>query len=213
MNELTRPSAILGYANTVGLAVATVYLSNKTSTLNVKYNDLADEVDTIRDGIKEKVPLIENSIKGLDQNLRNIATAVNNNLGGINKRNIKNEKKMSKYRSIIEEMANSIDVLETRYSSLVKALNENKILENFKVEDVVPSPPTPVPVKPKKTTRKRRTFDVSSSESESSESESSEEEKPKKKSKSKTKTRKNRHTEDEDESDTNIVARIASKRN
>jgi hypothetical protein len=211
MNDLTRPSAILGYANTVGLAVAAVYLANKTSALNVKYNDLADDVDTIRDGIKEKVPVIENSIKGLDQNLRNIANAVNTNLGGLNKKNAKNEKKMNKHRAVIEEMSETIELLEARYAALVKALNDNKILENFSVDDVAPAP-APV-VKHKKVVKKKRSLDISSSESESSSDSESEEEKPKKKSKSKSKGRKNRHTEDDDESDTNIVARMASKRN
>ena len=211
MNDFTRPSAILGYANTIGLGVVTVYLVNRTNSLNTKYNDLADEVDTIRDGIKEKVPIIENTIKGLDQNLRNVATAVNNNLGPIIKNNQKTEKKLSKYRAIIEELTETIDVMEHRFSSLVKALNDGKILENFKVEEVV-RPPTPVPVKPKKHLKKKRSYDLSSSESES-ESSSSEEEKPKKKSKSKGKNKSRKSVEDEDESDTNIVARMASKRN
>jgi hypothetical protein len=209
MNDLTRPSALLGYANTVGIAVATVYLANKTSALNVKYNDLAEEIETIRDGVKEKVPAIENTIKGLDQNLRNVATAVNNSLGGMNKRHIKTEKKMNKYKNVIEELFEVIEVQEARYNALVKALLDNKVLEDFKMEEA-PVPP-PVVKSRKVVSRKKRVLDDTESESESESDSESEEEKPKKKSKTKAK-KKTRHAEDDDESDTNIVARMASRR-
>jgi hypothetical protein len=209
MNDLTRPSAILGYANTVGLAVATVYLNNKTNNLNAKYIDLADDVDTIRDGIKEKVPMIENTIKGLDQNLRNVATVVNNNLGPLIKKGDKTDKKVGKFKAIIEELYETIELMDMRYNTLVKSLVDNKILENFKIEDITPEPAPPV-VKHKKVQKKKRVVEFSSSESES-ESESSEEEKPKKKSK-KSKSKKSRSNDDDDDDDTNIVARMASKR-
>ena len=204
MNDLTRPSALLGYANTVAIAASTIYLVNKNAALNTKINDLADDVDTIRDGIKEKVPVIENSIKGLDQNLRNVATAVNNNLGPIIKRTDKTEKKLNKYKAIIEEMAEAIETLDHRYTSLVKALTDNKILENFKVEDL----PEPEPVKPKKVVRKRKTYDLDTSESES---ESSEEEKPKSR-KNKSKNKRKHVSEDSDEDDISKVARMASRK-
>jgi hypothetical protein len=205
MNDLTRPSAVLGYANSVAIAAATIYLVNKNSALNTKINDLTDDVDTIRDGIKEKVPMIENSIKGLDQNLRNVATAVNNNLGPIIKRADKNDKKMNKYKAIIEEMGETIEILDHRYNTLVKALLDNKLLENFKMEEL----PEPAPVKPKKVQRKRRTFDLDTSESES---ESSEEEKPKsRKNKHKSK-KQSRVSEDSDEDDISKVARMASRK-
>jgi hypothetical protein len=210
MNDLTRPSAILGYANTVGLAVATVYLNSKTTALNAKYNDLAEDVDTIRDGIKEKVPMIENTIKGLDQNLRNVATVVNNNLGPMVKRTEKTDKKVAKYKVAIEELYEVIDIMDARYNALVKVLVDNKILENFKIEELVPLPTPPPIIKPKKIQKKKRVID--SSDESDSESESSEEEKPRKSKTKSRKTKKSRAVDEDEDSDTNIVARMASKR-
>ena len=206
MNDLTKPSMMLGYANTVGLAASTIYMVNKTSTLTAKFNDLSEDVDTIRDGIKEKVPIIEQNIKGLDQNIRGIVNFSNSQVVPLIKKSEKSEKKLDRYRSCIEEMAATIEALDARYMALVQALKDNKILENFKVEEL----PEPAPPKPKKPTpKKKRSLTLSSSEESSSES--SEEEKPRPK-KGKSKNHSKLRVDDGDDSETNIVARMASSR-
>lgn len=73
MNEHTRPLALLTYANTVALGGAAIYFNNKTNAINTKLEDVTEEVSEIREGVEKKVPMIENSIKGLDQMVRNIA--------------------------------------------------------------------------------------------------------------------------------------------
>jgi len=208
MSELSRPSTIIGGANVVATAAVAIYLANKNSALNARVNDLTDDVDTIRDGIKEKVPQIENSIKGLDQNMRSIANAVHNNLGPVIKRTDKSEKKLTKYRAVIEEMGEAIEMLENRYNTLIKAMSANSLLKDVKLEEL----PDRASMKPKKVPKRKKSYEFSSSESESESS--SEDEKPKsKKNKNKNKNKNKVRMDDADESDTNIVARMASRKN
>ena len=206
MNDLTKPSMMLGYANTVGIAASTIYMVNKTSALNAKFNDLSEDVETIRDGIKEKVPIMEQNIKGLDQNIRGIVNFSNSQVVPLIKKSEKSEKKLDRYRSCIEEMAATIEALDARYMALVQALKDNKILENFKVEEMPEySPPKP---QKKAAPKKKRSLTLSSDESSS---ESSEEEKPRSK-KGKSKNHSKLRVDDGDDSETNIVARMASSR-
>jgi hypothetical protein len=207
MNDLTKPSMMLGYANTVGIAASTIYMVNKTSALNVKFNDLSEDVETIRDGIKEKVPVIENNIKNLDQNIRGIVNFSNSQVVPLIKKSEKSEKKLDRYRSCIEEMAATIEALDARYHALVQALKDNKILENFKVEDI----PEYTPPKPQKKAAPKKKRSLTLSSSDDSSSESSEEEKPKSR-KNKSKNHSKLRVDDGDDSETNIVARMASSR-
>ena len=216
MNDLTKPVAMISYANTVGLVGTTVYFSKKITSLETKLNDAAEEIETIRDGVKEKVPFMENNLRGIENNMRGIANVVNSNLPVFAKKIEKTEKKIEKIRLVLENMGDAIESLEYKFTMLMKILNEKDVLGGAKIEIPTEAPQPPVQrersIKKSKKTKKSKSY----SSSEESESESSEEEvKSKSKSKSKSKNEKSKSkkkSEDSDEDDTSLVARLASKK-
>lgn len=171
MNDLTKPSTLIAGVNTLGLVTAGIYFSRQNTTLNARINDVTDEVETIKDGLKEKVPAIENSVKTLDHSIRFLS----NSLQTFHVSNGKIDKKVSKNRDELAEISATLDRLDQRFVNLVEALISKNIITK---EDV--DPPSKVVTKTrggsdkkdKKKSKHRRDETESEASDSSSESES-----------------------------------------
>jgi hypothetical protein len=201
MNEFTRPTAVLGYATGVGLAASTIFLNNKITVTNSKLTDLTEDVEAIRDGVKEKVPAIENTLKMMDHGMKNIASVVNNHAGSV-KKTPKLEKRLAKACEIIEGLMEQVETLETRYQVLIDALKSKGSLDGVSLDTTA----RPVPVAAPKPVPKKKARRLVSSDEESG-SESSDDEKQARKKKQARKNKNRNDSSDEDEVD--FVARMA----
>jgi hypothetical protein len=168
MNDLTKPSTLIAGVNTLGLVTAGIYFSRQNTTLNARVNDVADEVETIKDGLKEKVPAIENSVNILNHSIRSLS----NSIQTIHVANGKIDKKVSKTRDDLAEISATLDKLDQRFVNLVEALISKDLI---KKEDV--DPPSKVVTKTRgsdkdkkksKTTSKHRRDETESEASGSS---------------------------------------------
>lgn len=168
MNDLTKPSTLIAGVNTLGLVTAGIYFSRQNTTLNARVNDVADEVETIKDGLKEKVPAIENSVKTLDHSIRFLS----NSIQTIHVSNGKIDKKLGKTRDDLAEISAALDKLDQRFVNLVEALIAKDII---KKEDV--DPPSKVVTKTRSSDKDNKKKSKSSKhrrdETESEESSSS----------------------------------------
>jgi len=131
MNDLSKPSTIFSGVNTLGLITTAVYFSRQNAALNIKVNDTLDEIDTIKEGLKDKVPKIENSVKTLDMAIRSLSQ----NLQNVGHSLHSSDKKMSKARSEVSEISDTLDALDTRFVNLVEALIAKGVITK---EDVDP---------------------------------------------------------------------------
>jgi chromosome segregation ATPase len=169
MNDLTKPSTLIAGVNTLGLVTAGIYFSRQNTTLNARVNDVTDEIETIKEGLKEKVPTIENSVRTLDHSIRFVSNSVQN----VHLSNGKIDKKLGKTRDELAEISAALDKLDQRFVNLVEALIAKDII---KKEDV--DPPSKVVTKTrnsekeksKKKSKHRR--DETESEQSSSDSDS-----------------------------------------
>jgi hypothetical protein len=201
MSEFTRPTAMLSYANATAVVASTIWLNNKIGATNTKITDLTEDVEAIRDGVKEKVPMIENSIKHLDNVIKNVASVVNNHAPVVKKA----DKRFNKIRNVLEEMSEAIETIEARQFALIDALKAKGVIDNINLDVQAPVVQRPAP-KPVKVQHKSRRF---SSASEDESSESSEEEKPKHKSSKKHHKSSKKHKDDSDEDEIDKVVRMA----
>jgi len=172
MNDLTKPSTLIAGVNTLGLVTAGIYFSRQNTTLNARINDVADEVETIKDGLKEKVPTMENSMKTLELSLRSLA----NSLQTIHNTNGQMDGRIRKNRDKLSDIAETLDALDQRFVNLVEALIAKDII---KKEDV--DPPSKIVTKTrgsdkehKKKSKSKHRRDETESEDSSSESSESE---------------------------------------
>lgn len=131
MNDLSKPSTIFQGVNTLGLITTAVYFSRQNAALNVKINDTFDEIDTIKEGLKDKVPKIENSVKTLEMAMRSLSQ----NLQNIGHSLHTSDKKVSRARGEVTEISDTLDALDTRFVNLVEALIAKNIISK---EDVDP---------------------------------------------------------------------------
>lgn len=199
MSELTKPVSVLTYANTAGILATTIYTNNKLNATNIKLKDVTEDVEMIRDGIKEKVPTIENNIKQLDNVIKNIVQVFNNQAMA----NKKTEKKHKKVYRVIEELLIRLDESESRYARLLNELKSKNVLEASVVDSmassiVVAAPPPPPKPAPKPILSRRLTSDSSDSESDSEEER-----------KSKKKSKKSKVKSDSEEDEIEKVVRLA----
>jgi hypothetical protein len=202
MSELTKPVSVLTYANTAGILATTIYTNNKLNATNTKLKDVAEDVDMIRDGIKEKVPTIENNIKQLDNVIKNIVQVFNNQAMATKK----TEKKHKKLYRVIEELLIRLDESESRYARLLNELKTKNVLEASVVDSmassiapIVAPPPPPKPA-PKPILSRRLSSDSSDSDSSESEDE---------RQKSKKKSKKSKAKSDSEEDEIEKVVRLA----
>lgn len=210
MSEFTRPTAMIGYATTVGVVASTIYLNNKinetSGKLNTKIADLNEDIGIIRDGVKEKVPMLENGLKHIASNMKNVVGAITSHSDSIKKLN-KMEKKLSRCIMAVEDIMNALEVLETRQINLINGLKAKGSLEGVVIE-TPPAPQPPViqkaPAKPKRNHRL-----VSSDEESGS---SSEDDRRKKKGKGKSKGKSRDETDNEDVDEVDFVARMAGRK-
>jgi hypothetical protein len=171
MNDLTKPSTLIAGVNTLGLVTAGIYFSRQNTTLNARINDVTDEVETIKDGLKEKVPSMENTIKTMDLGLRSLA----NSLQNMHNTNGQLDGRIRKNRDKLSDLAETLDALDQRFVNLVEALIAKEII---KKEDV--DPPSKVVTKTrgsekdKKKSKSKHRRDETESEESSSESSESE---------------------------------------
>jgi len=131
MNDLSKPSTIFSGVNTLGLITTAVYFSRQNAALNVKVNDTIDEIDTIKEGLKDKVPKIENSVKTLEMAMRSLSQ----NLQNVGHSLHASDKKMSRARNEVSEISDTLDALDTRFVNLVEALIAKGVITK---EDVDP---------------------------------------------------------------------------
>jgi hypothetical protein len=130
MNDLTKPSTLIAGVNTLGLVTAGIYFSRQNTTLNARVNDVTDEVETIKDGLKEKVPAIENSVNILNHSIRSLS----NSIQTIHVANGKIDKKVSKTRDDLAEISATLDKLDQRFVNLVEALIAKDIIKKDDVD-------------------------------------------------------------------------------
>ena len=210
MSEFTRPTAMIGYATTVGVVASTIFLNNKISDTNAKFtakvNDLAEDINIIRDGVKEKVPAIEGAMKHMNDNIRGIAGVVHNH-SNVMKKLVKTEKRVARCLVAIEDIMNALEVIETRQINLMTALKTKGVLDGTVVE--VSAPTAPI-IAPKPTQKPKKTHRLISSDEES-ESSSDDERRNKKKTK-KTKSKPRNDEDDDDEDEVGVVARLAARK-
>lgn len=171
MNDLTKPSTLISGVNTLGLVTAGIYFSRQNTTLNAKINDVSDEVETIKDGLKEKVPTLENTIRTMELSMRSLA----NSLQTIHNTNGQMDGRIRKNRDKLSDIAETLDALDQRFVNLVEALIAKDVI---KKEDV--DPPSKVVTKTRSSDKdkkkskssKHRREETESEESSASESES-----------------------------------------
>lgn len=196
MSEFTKPLAVLSYANTAGILATTIYTNNKLNVTNQKLKDVAEDVDMIRDGIKEKVPVIENNIKHLDNVIKNIVSVFNN-------QTLSGKKKNKKLCSVVEELAIRLEESENRYARLLNELKNKSVLDTSVLDSIgssiVVAPPPPPKPAPKSILSRRLVSDSSSSDSESEVE----------KHKSKKKSKKSKVKSDSEEDEIEKVVRLA----
>lgn len=130
MNDLTKPSTLIAGVNTLGLVTAGIYFSKQNTATNVRINDVADEVETIKDGLKEKVPTIENSVNILNHSIRSLS----NSIQTIHLTNGKVDKKVGKNRDEMAEISATLDRLDQRFVNLVEALIAKDIIKKDDVD-------------------------------------------------------------------------------
>lgn len=200
-SDLTKPVSLLTYANTVGVVASTVYLNNKTNSINARVTDLAEDVESIRDGVKEKVPGMEKNLTMLNTHYQNMVNTLNNQ-GRVVEKMSKVDKKFEKMRLFMDSIGEALEALEDKHNQLVTVLKNKGSLDASTADELTVAKAAPVKVVKK---AKRKYV------SESEESESSEEEPPRKSKKSK-KEKKSKHTSDDDEDDISQVIRMASQK-
>jgi len=210
MSEFTRPTAMISYATTVGVVASTIYLNNKinetSGKLHTKIVDITEDIGIIRDGVKEKVPMLENGLKHIASDMKNVIGAINAHSGSIKKLN-KMEKKLSRCIMAVEDIMNALEVLEARQTNLINGLKAKGSLEGVAIEAL----PTPQPpVMPKAATKPKRNHRLVSSDDDSDSSSEDDRRKNKKKGKGKSKARDDTDNDDVDEVD--FVARMASRK-
>lgn len=210
MSEFTRPTAMISYANAVGVVASTIYLNNKinetSGRLHTKIVDITEDIGIIRDGVKEKVPMLENGIKHLASDMKNVIGAINAHSASI-KKLTKMEKRLGRCICAIEDIMGSLEALEARQSNLINGLKAKGVLDGVVVETAHPPPP---PVVTKTVTKNKRSHRLVSSDEESDSSSEEDRRKSKKKSKGKSKQRDDSDNDDVDEVD--FVARMASRK-
>jgi chromosome segregation ATPase len=172
MNDLSKPSTLFSGASALGLVTASIYFSRQNTGINLRLNDLSEEIETIKDGLKEKIPQIENTMKSFNHALNNINLNTQNIGMGLRKV----EKKYNSVRDDIKEVSDTLDALDQRFVNLVETLiTKGNIIK----EDV--DPPTKVVTKTRNSSGKDKKKSKSSkhrrdeTESEESSSESSSE--------------------------------------
>jgi hypothetical protein len=210
MSEFTRPTAMIGYATTVGVVASTIFLNNKISDSNTrlhnKITDLTEDINIIRDGVKEKVPMIENGMKHMSDNIKGIAGVVNNHSNVI-KKLLKMEKRLARCLVAVEDVMNALEIIESRQNNLINALKTKGTLDGTAVEINAPSAPViahKAVHKPKKTHRL-----ISSDEDSDS---SSEEDRRRSRKQKKNKNKSRNDSDDDDEDEVERVARLASRK-
>lgn len=210
MSEFTRPTAMIGYATTVGVVASTIFLNNKINETNGKLNtkiaDITEDIGIIRDGVKEKVPMLENGLKHLAGDIKNVVGAINNHSVNIKKLN-KMEKRLTRCITAVEDIMNALEILETRQINLINGLKAKGSLEGVTIE--APALPA-VPVIPKPAPKSKRSHRLVSSDEESDSSSEDDRRKSKKKSKNKSKNRDDSDNDAIDEVD--FVARMAARK-
>ena len=212
MSEFTRPTAMIGYATTVGVVASTIYLNNKINETNGKLHnkitDITEDINIIRDGVKEKVPMLENGIKHIASDMGKVMGAVNNHSVNI-KKLIKMEKRLSRCIMAVEDIMNALEVLETRQVNLINGLKAKGALEGITVEA---APLPAAPVIPKAAPKPKRSHRLVSSD-EDSDSSSEDDRRASKKQKKKGKG-KSRDDSDDNEAvdEVDYVARMAARR-
>lgn len=225
MNDLSKPSTIFAGVNSLGLITTAVYFSRQNAALNGKINEVNEEIDTIKEGLKEKVPTIENSVKALDHAFRTL----NQGLQSVNNNTHLIEKKTNKARGEVTEISDTLDALDTRFVNLVEALISKGIITK---EDV--DPPSKQVFRTRHTTAgggsrrkdedsgsgrrkddRRRRRDETSDESESSDSEDDHRRRDTRRARSvpaPMPRRSNVGISNNDDDDIDVVARMASRK-
>lgn len=161
MGDFTKPGTILAGVSTIGVISTSVYFSNKTNSLAKQIATIDADIDTIKDGLKEKVPMLENAIKTVDHGLRNMSTGMQNFANHTKKI----EKKFSKSSSEVSEMSEALDVIDNRMVRLMEALVRKGVVSEEEINPPVKAPPIQRARASKET--KRRSSDSDSEESES----------------------------------------------
>jgi len=209
MSEFTRPTAMISYASAVGTVASTIYLNNRitetSSKFNTKINDLNEDIGIVRDGVKEKVPMLEKGLNHLAGDIKNVIGAINNHSTNIKKLS-KMEKRLARCIGAIEDMMDSLAVLENRQLTLVNALKAKGALDGITLES---TPQTVAPPAPKQIVKQKRSSRLVSSDDES---ESSADEKRRSRKTKKTKGKQRDESSDEDEDEISQVARLASRK-
>jgi hypothetical protein len=210
MSEFTRPTAMISYASAVGTVASTIYLNNRitetSSKLNTKITDLNEDIGIVRDGVKEKVPMLEKGLNHLAGDIKNVIGAINNHSANITKLS-KMEKRLARCIGAVEDMMDSLAVIENRQLTLINALKAKGTLEGITIESA-PHPVAPPPA-PKQIVKQKRSSRLVSS---SDESESSADEKRRSRKSKKTKGKQRDESSDEDEDEISQVARLASRK-
>jgi hypothetical protein len=210
MSEFTRPTAMIGYATAVGAVASTIFLNNKISEnnfkVNAKINDLTEDINIIRDGVKEKVPIIEKGMNHMADNIKGIAGVVTNH-SNVLKKLIKMEKRLSRCLMAVEDVMNALETIETRQLNLISALKTKGVLDGTAVEISAPAAPV---IAPKPAPKPKKTHRLVSSDEES-ESSSEDERRTKKKSR-KSKSKSRNEEDDDDDDEVGVVARLASRK-
>lgn len=214
MNDITKPATLLAGISTLGLVSTSIYFSNKNAAINKSISDINDDIDTIKDGLKEKVPALENQIKNVDHGLRAMSGGMQN--FAIHSKKI--EKKFGKTLEEVSEVSSALDTIDDRVVRLIEALVSKNVISQ---EDIDP-PPKPQPVQrarhSKNDTKKSKHF----SEDEEDEDDASSEEEPVRRRSSNNKNRNSRSVpapsrrhspnDKDDGDDIDAVVRMASGR-
>jgi hypothetical protein len=210
MSEFTRPTAMISYAAAVGTVASTIYLNNRINEtcgkLNNKITELNEDIGVIRDGVKEKIPMLEKGLSHLANDIKSVIGAVNNHSMNIKKLN-KMEKRLVRCMNALEETMSSLSIIENRQINLINALSSKGALEGAVIETPVQT--APVQTAPKPVIKHKRPSRLLSSDEES---ESSEDEKRRSKKQKKNKNKSRGDSSDDDEDEVERVARLASRK-
>jgi len=213
MNDITKPATLLAGVSTLGLVSTSIYFSNKTSALNKSIADINDDIDTIKDGLKEKVPALENQIKNVDHGLRAISGGMQN----FAMHSKKIEKKFGKTLEEVSEVSSALDTIDDRVVRLIEALVSKNVISQ---EDIDP-PPKPQPVQRARASKNESKKTKHFSEDEEDEEDESSEEEPVRRRSSNNKNRSSRSVpaprrhspnDKDDGDDIDAVVRMASGR-
>jgi hypothetical protein len=210
MSEFTRPTAMISYATAVGTVASTIYLNNRINEngtkLNNKINELNEDIGVIRDGVKEKVPMLEKGLTHLAGDIKNVIGAINNHSMNIKKLN-KMEKRLVRCMNALEETMNSLAIIEHRQINLINALNAKGALEGITLENTVQQAPVQQPSK--QVVKNKRPSRLISSDDDS---ESSGDERRRNKKQKKTKSKSRDDSSDDDLDEVDCVAKLASRK-